>query len=76
MSEKMTVISLPGCDWPGFMDYGEVNAAKLIADVQKHAANEIQQLQQVVDADLKDFRIELVRGKVVQRRIKIIQSGK
>jgi len=76
MSEKMTTIHLPKCSWAGFMDYGEVDVATMIATVKRDAAREIAELQKVLDADPSEFAVEVVRGKIVQHHVKTLQKGR
>lgn len=76
MSEKMTVIDLPGQFGCGLMDYGDLPAEKMIADVRKMAADWRAKADAIEGAGDDDFRIRVVRGVHVQHPIRTLQEGR
>lgn len=77
MSEKMTRITLPGQkSWIGFQDWGEVPTEKMIASVRRMAEDMKKQVQEIEAASDEDFKIDFVRGPLVQHFIRNIQPGR
>ncbi len=76
MSEKMTRIRLPGQkDYIGFMDWGEVDTAKMIQSVRDQAAHMRRQIEAIEAATDDEFQIDLVRGPYVQHHIREVQKS-
>lgn len=76
MSEKMTVIRLPSGKSAGFMDYGEQDAATMIAAYRGLALRQREEADEILAAADSDFRIEVVRGKIVEHPIRTLQEGR
>lgn len=77
MSDKLTRIGLPGCPngW-GIMDWGEHDAAEMVRQIRARAAHLRQQVEAIEAADDQDFKIDVVRGSVVQHHLRSIQTGR
>lgn len=77
MSSKMTRITLPGLPHgDGFMDWDECSAESMIA-MMRHRAAHFRRVADAIDtAADSDFKIDVVRGSVVQHHIRNIQPGK
>ena len=77
MSERMTVITLPGAGiGAGLADYGRIPAAKMIAMMRRYAEHQKQQAEAILAACDDDFRIETHVGTHVKHRREVIQEGK
>ena len=76
MTRRMTMISLPGSGGTGFMDDGVVPAEKMIEDFRVRMLRMKQQAEEALDALDVDFRIEVVDGVHVRRRVKLVQEGR
>jgi len=75
-AEKMTTIRLPSGLSAGFMDYGEQDAATMIATYRSMAERDKAAAEEILAASDADFRIEVVRGKLVERPVRLIQEGR
>lgn len=76
MSDIMTCITLPGSKACGWMDYGRLLAADIIATYRQNAQRDKEAAEQVLAAADADFRIEIVRGVHVQHHVALIQDGR
>jgi len=76
MSEKMTRINLPGLPGgAGFMDWGEQTAEHMI-EIMRKRADHMREIVEAIDAAAdSDFKIDVVRGSVVQYFVRNIQPG-
>jgi len=76
MTEKMTVIRLPSGKDAGFMDYGEQTAEAMISTYRKMAADMRERADEIDAASDSDFRVEVVRGKIVEHPVHVLQEGR
>ena len=76
MSEKLTRIRLPGQrDWVGLMDWGDVDAAAMIAQARRSAADHRAMAAALDAAADGDFQIDVVRGSLVQHHVREVQKS-
>lgn len=80
MAEKCTVIRLKrelqdprfsGGSY-GWLDYGEKTFEHMFADIRRHAQVQVDIGQAILAAKPEDFQCQLVRGSMVQHKIKDI----
>lgn len=77
MSEKRTVIDLPGQrEFPGVGDWGEKTVEEMIHQVRSYAAHLRKQAEAIERAADCDFLVEVVRGVHVPKRLKLLQEGR
>lgn len=77
MSDKMTVISVPGRpSGDSLMDWGDKTTAEMISFYRAYAARLRSRAEAIEKMSDEDFRIEIVRGRVVQHPIKVLQEGR
>ncbi|PDT15876.1 hypothetical protein CO670_15375 [Rhizobium sp. J15] len=76
MSEKLTRIRLPGQnDYRGFMDWGEVEPAKIIHSVRDRAAQLRREAEAIEAATDDEFQIDVIRGPYVQHHVRELQKS-
>ena len=76
MSEKMTRLNIPGATaFPGLLDWGDVPAEKMVRLARAYADRlraEAAEIDACADAE---FRIDVVRGSIVQHQVRSVQPG-
>ncbi len=77
MTEKLTRLLLPGATaFRGIQDWGEVETADLIAQARKYAEHLRAQADEIDEASDSDFKIDVVRGSIVQHHVRSVQPGR
>ncbi len=77
MSDKLTRINLPGLpNGEGFMEWGEQTPEHMI-DIMRRRAMHMRVVANAIDAAADaDFKIDVVRGSIVQHQVKSLQPGR
>lgn len=76
MSEKMTVIELPGGLDNGLGEWGELTAEEMVSKYREHAERMKAQAEEVLAASPEEYRIRVVRGPIVQHLVRELQPGR
>lgn len=77
MSDKMTIISVPGRpSGDSLMDCGDKTTSEMISFYRAYAARLRDRAEAIERMSDQDFRIEVVRGRVTQHPIKVLQEGR
>lgn len=74
MSDKLTRITLRG--WSGLLDWGKKTPEEMIHQARKHAEYLRAEAAKIDAAADADFKIDVVKGSMVQHHIKTLQEGK
>ncbi len=77
MSEKMTIISVPGRpNGDSFMEWGDKTASEMISAYRAYATHLRARVEAIEGMSDDDFRIAIVRGRIVQHPVRILQEGR
>ena len=74
MSDKMTVVQLPGVSGAGFQNYGERTVPEMIETLRRYARADLERAEKILAAKDEDFQVEVVRGVIVGHHIKWLQN--
>jgi hypothetical protein len=69
VSEIMTVAHVPGLFGSGYMDYGRMSRAEIIARAKGLAESEMEKYRRLLATPDDAFEVRIVRGKNVQHLI-------
>ncbi|WP_413711774.1 hypothetical protein [Rhizobium sp. Rhizsp82] len=77
MSEKMTLIRLPnaGSGEGGILEWGEVPASEMIERLRSFHRFRLELAQKILAAPDHAFQVDVVRGSIVQKHIKTLQTA-
>lgn len=71
MSDKMTRIRLPGLQHGrGWLEWGEKTRQEMIHEYKTQAYRDRDAAIRIIEADARDFEIDVVRGPIVQHFIR------
>ena len=75
MSDKLTLITLPGSDFSGIQDWGEHTVGEMIENVRSYGRYLQSQADAISNASDADFNVTVVRGSLAQHHIKTLQKS-
>lgn len=76
MTDRLTGIHLPGCDYAGIAEWGRCSKDDMLALIRRQAETMKRQADAILDATDDDFRITTYLGPLAMRNIEVIQEGK
>lgn len=77
MTEKVTVITLPGLpNGAGLAEHGVEEASHMIAKYRDMARRQKEDADAILAASDEDFRVVVAKGIIVQRDRRVLQEGR